>query len=104
MVFFTHRHAAAGENQIMCLCSIAQSGFRRIQVVRHDAQIRHLTTQALQHRTQKESVRVVNTAGWHVLGRDITRHHQLIAGGKQRHFGATNHRQCGQTNAGCQTN
>ena len=78
MVFLAYRNTTAGQNQIMVLRCIPQGRNRGLALVRHDAKVCDLTAQALQHGAQKETVRVVNCACWHVLRRHSTGHDQLI--------------------------
>ena len=73
-----------------------QSG---IAPVRHDAQIADLTAQPVQEPAQEKTVGVVNAAGFHLLGRHLTRHDQLVAGGKQGHARPARHLQAVQPDA-----
>ena len=102
MVFFTHRHAAAGQNQVVVLGCGAQRGFGGFAPIGHDAQVADLTAQALQQRTQEKPVGVVNGARLHGLGRNLAGHDQLIASREQGHAGARRHFQACQANAGGQ--
>jgi hypothetical protein len=53
VVFLAHRHAAAGQDQVVRRRRAAQGIDRGVQAVGHDAQVGHLAAQALQQRTQK---------------------------------------------------
>ena len=103
MVLFTHRHTAAGQNQIVVLGRIPQCSNRGFALVGYDAHVCHLTTQTLQHGTQEKAVRVVNRTGRHGLRRNITGHDQLITGREQSHARTRRHCQLTQANAGRQT-
>ena len=99
VVFFAHRHTAAGQDQVMRLRSRLQRSQGGIAPVRHDAQIADLTAQPVQKRAQEKTVGVVNAAGFHLLGRHLTRHDQLIPGRKQGHARPARHLQAVQPDA-----
>ena len=101
VVLFAHRHTAAGQNHIVRLRCAAQSRHRGVQLVGHDAQVRHRAAHAAQQAGQKEAVGVVNRARRHVRRRALTGHHQLVAGGKQGHARSPGHLQLRHSHAGC---
>jgi hypothetical protein len=79
MVFFTHGHATAGDNQVVLL----RGGFERIHrgfpPIRNNAEVAHLATHAVQQSPQEKTVGVVNGPRPHVCRCDIAGHDQLIA-------------------------
>ena len=99
MVFLTHRHAAAGQNQVMVLSGCTQRGFGGLTLIGNDAQVSDLAPQALQQRAQEKSVGVVNGAHGHLVWRNIARHHQFIARRKQSDSRGSRHFQFRQTHA-----
>ena len=94
MVFLSHRHATAGEDDVVRHCRAAQCLHRGGQLVGHDAHVGNLATQAAQQGAQEKAVGVVDGTGRHVLRGHGAGHNQLVAGRKQRHAGATGYVQC----------
>ena len=102
VVFLAHRDAAGGEDQVVPFGGRLQRGQRGGAVVRHDAQVAHRAAQAQQQRAQEEAVAVVDGTRLHLRRGHLTRHHQFVAGGEQRHPRACGHQQAVHANSGRQ--
>ena len=102
MVLFAYGNAAAGQHQVVALCSDLQGCQGGLQPVGHDAQVGHHTAHAAQQGRKKKTVGVVNSAGRHVGRRYGAGHDQLIARGKQGYTRLAGHLQLRQAHAGGQ--
>ena len=102
VVFLSHAHAAAGQDQVVCAAGLAQGVDGGVAPVGHDAKVGDLAAQPQQHGTQEKAVAVVDGAGAHLLGRHLAGHDQFIARGEQCHARAARHLQLVQANAGRQ--
>jgi len=85
VVFLADRDAAAGQNQVVVLACALESGHRGIQPVGHYAQIGHAAAEPVQQGLEEEAVGVIDSAGFHVGGRNVAGHDQFVTGGEQGH-------------------
>ena len=89
MIFLADGNATAGQDQVVAGRRGAQRGARRLARIGHDAEVIDRAAQAFEQGTQGVAVGVVDAARLERLAG----HRQLVAGGKQRHAQAAEHRQ-----------
>ena len=102
VVFFTDRHAATGQHQVVRCRRLRQRFDGGRALVGHDAVIGHSAAQALQQGAQKETVGVVNGTRAHRVRGHFAGHHQLVTGRKQSDARLTSDGQAVHTDAGGQ--
>eukprot|EP01022_Parablepharisma_sp_SALTPOND_P029697 TRINITY_DN743_c1_g3_i1.p1 TRINITY_DN743_c1_g3~~TRINITY_DN743_c1_g3_i1.p1 ORF type:complete len:1024 (-),score=374.04 TRINITY_DN743_c1_g3_i1:652-3723(-) len=91
VVFLAHRHAAAGDDEVMLARRLAQGLAGGGQIVGDDAVVADLAAQLLQQAAQQETVGIVD--GARLQG--FARHGQFITGEEHRHPHAPQHVQAG---------
>ena len=96
VVRFADRDAAAADHQIRPLGSLSQGSARRLQLIRHDAQVDHFAPQGPQQGGKQKPVRVVDAAG----RQRLARHDQFVAGEQHTDPKPPVDRKPGQTDRG----
>jgi hypothetical protein len=103
VVFFAHRHAAAGQDQIVVVGSGFESRHSGLAAVRHNAQITDFAAHAVQQSPQEKAVGVVNGPGGMSCGATSPGITSSSPVENKATFGRLSPQQVGQTQAGGQT-